>query len=100
MDVWRFQVTNFKKQCQRVDRWNLVASNKVNKTSSFTDLANLLMNSSCPNNQIEIDNLVDTLKKCNESVTSACTLTKVDEDFVRECKKKSEAFVVSIHFRF
>ena len=95
MDVWRFQVTNFDKQCKRVEKQTAVASNKAGKASSFTDLANLLMNSNCPNNQMEIDDLVDTLKSCNESVTAACSLTKVDEVFVKGCKKKSKAFVVS-----
>ena len=95
MDVWRMQVTYFEKQCKRVDKQTAVASSKANKTSGFTDLANLLMNSNCPNNKMEIDDLADTLKKCKASVTAACSLTKVDEAFVKDCKQKTNAFVVS-----
>ena len=95
MDVWRVQVTNFEKQCKRVDKQTRVASSKANKTPGFTDLADLLMNSNCPNNKMEIDDLADNLNKCNASVTAACALTKVDEAFVKDCKQRTKAFVVS-----
>ena len=98
MDVWRFQVTNFDKQCKRVKKQTDVAASKTSKTSSFTDLANDLMSSSCPNNMMEIDDLATTLKGCNATVTAACELTKPNQTFVDECKKKTEDFVVSIHF--
>ena len=81
-----------------MDKQTGVAASKTNKTSSFTDLANDLMANSCPNNKAEIDDLATTLKGCNATVTAACELTKVNKTFVDECKKKTEDFVVSIHF--
>lgn len=95
MDVWRFQVTNFDKQCKRVEKQTSVASNKANKTSAFTDLSNLLTTLNCPSNMAEIDNLTLTLANCSAEVTAACKLTPVNQTYVDECKKKTKEYVVS-----
>ena len=79
-----------------MDKQTGVAASKTSKTSSFTDLANDLMANSCPNNKAEIDDLATTLKGCNATVTAACKLTKPNETFVKECKDKTKAFVVSV----
>ena len=91
-------MTNFDKQRRRVEKQSSVASSKATKSASFTEMANLLRNISCPNNMMEIDNLATSLKGCNATVTAACELTKPNQTFVDECKKKTQAFVVSAFY--
>ena len=96
MDTWRFQVTNFDKQRKRVEKQTSVAAGKANKSTSFTELATLLGNISCPNNMMEIDMLTSILNECEMKVKDACNLTRVNMSLVEECKMMTTSFVVSI----
>ena len=99
MDTWRFQVTNFEKQRKRVEKQTSVASSKATKSASFTEMANLLRNISCPNNMMEIDNLTSSLGQCENKVKEACNVTKVNMTFVEECKMMTTSFVVSSKYK-
>ena len=99
MDTWRFQVNNFDKQRRRVEKQTSVASSKAGKSTSFTEMANLLRNISCPNNMMEIDNLTSSLGKCENKVKEACNMTMVNMTFVEECKMMTTSFVVSSKYK-
>ena len=98
MEVWRVQVTNFQKQCKRVQRQSDIAANKANKTGAFELLATHLEQfdspQECPSNSAQIISLKSILTSCSTDVPAACKLTMVDQTFKDKCTKKTDDYVV------